>query len=146
MGAWVAGGAPSLTDVGFVRGARAEDGPAQVTTLEEYCRTWSRNGMIGANVQSRGGRREITYIDENGLRYLLKHKAASDNLYLLKGDYSPAQKRYLEDSLLAGYDRMTKWASEHGKEEIDIANWEADVYAGCMKDVPETIRGLLDAQ
>jgi hypothetical protein len=48
--------------------------------------------------------------------------------------------------LLAGYDRMDKWASEHGKDAIDIANWETDAFEDCMKDVPDAIRKLLDSQ
>jgi hypothetical protein len=40
---------------------------------------------------------------------------------------------------------MGKWASAHGNEAIDIANWEAEVFEACMKDVPEAIRNLLDA-
>ena len=80
------------------------------------------------------------------MRYLLKHHVAGDNPYLLKGEYSPAEKRYLEESLLAGYDRMDKWEREHGKEAIDIAKWEAEAFEGCMQEVPDPIRKLLDSQ
>ena len=146
IGAWAAGWVPGLADVDMVQRVRADDSATPATTLEQYCRSWARNAMLGANVQRRGGRREITYIDENQLRYLLKHLVAGDNLYLLKGERSPAEKRYLEESLLAGYDRMDKWASEHGKNAIDIANWEAEAFEDCMKDVPDSIRKLLDSQ
>ena len=93
-------------DADFIRQASAEDDSAQPTTLEGYCRSWARNGMMGVNVQRRGGPRVITYLSENDLRYLLKHQVAGDNLYLLHGEYTAAEKHYLEESLLAGYDRM----------------------------------------
>ncbi len=146
MGAWTAGWVTGLADVDMVQRVRAEDSAMSATTLEQYCRSWARNAMMGANVQRRGGRREITYIDENQLRYMLKHQASGDNLYLLKGERSPAENRYLEESLLAGYDRMDKWASEHGKDAIDIADWEAETFEDCMKDVPDSIRKLLEPQ
>jgi hypothetical protein len=146
MGAWAAALAWGLANVDMVQRVRADDGTAPATTLEQYCRGWARNAMMGVNVNRRGGRREITYIDENQLRYLLKHQVAGDNLYLLKGERSPAEKRYLEESLLAGYDRLGKWAREHGDAAIDVANWEAEVFADCMKDVPDPIRKLLDSQ
>ncbi|MEO8008559.1 MAG: hypothetical protein ABI728_08580 [Betaproteobacteria bacterium] len=146
MGAWAPGWVPGLADVDIVQRVQADDSATPATTLEQYCRSWARNAMMGANVQRRGGRREITYIDENQLRYLIKHQVSGDNLYMLKAERSPAEKRYLEESLLAGYDRMDKWASEHGKDAIDIANWEADAFADCMKDVPDAIRKLLDSQ
>jgi|SRR5579859_5153394 len=147
MGAWAAGWVTGLAGVDIVQRVQAADDSATpATTLEQYCRSWARNAMMGANVQRRGGRREITYIDENQLRYLLKHQVSGDNLYLLKRESSPAEKRYLEESLLAGYDRMDKWASEHGTDAIDIANWEAETFEDCMKDVPDSIRKLLDSQ
>lgn len=126
--------------------ARAEGAETQSATLEEYCQTWAANGMLGVKVHLRNGSRKITYIDENELRYLLKHQAAGDNLYLLKGEYTPAHRRYLEESLLAGYDRSAKWLSLHAGQSPDISNWEAEAYAACMKDVPGAVRALLDAQ
>jgi len=146
MGALAAGWVPGVADVDMVQRVQADDSAAPATTLEQYCRSWARNAMMGASAQRRGGRREITYIDENQLRYLLKHQMAGDNLYLLKRESSPAEKRYLEESLLAGYDRMDKWAREHGQDAIDFANWEAEAFEDCMKDVPDSIHKLLDSQ
>src|ERR1700675_2075804 len=88
MGAWAAGWVTGLADVDMVQRVRADDSATPATTLEQYCRSWARNAIMGANVQRRGARREITYIDENQLRYLLKHLVSGDNLYLLKGERS----------------------------------------------------------
>ena len=146
MGVWAAGWGLGLIDMNIVQRVQAEDGAAQATTLEQYCRSWARNAMMGASVERRGGLRTITYIDENQLRFLLKHQVAGDNLYLLKGAYSPAEKRYLEESLLAGYDRMDKWRREHGEETIELGKWEAETFDACMQEAPDPIRKLLDSQ
>lgn len=125
-----------------IRHARADDAPATETTVEQYCRNWARNGIMGAKVHNRNGPRKITYIDENDLRYLLKHQVAGDNLYLLKGDYTPEETRYLEESLLAGYDRMGQWVREHGTEAPDFTAWEESWFGACMTKVPEAIQAL----
>lgn len=122
--------------------ARAEEGASSTSTVEEYCRHWARNGIMGAKVHYRNGPRKITYIDENELRYLLKHQVAGDNLYLLKGDYTPEEIRYLEESLLAGYDRMGQWVREHGSETPDFAAWEETWFGACMTEVPQAIQAL----
>ena len=62
MGAWAAGWIPGLTDVDIVPRVQAEDGAAPAATLEQYCRSWARNAMMGASVERRGGLRTITYI------------------------------------------------------------------------------------
>lgn len=137
---------PGLGNIAFVRQVHAEETSPQATTLEEYCRTWASNGMLGVKVHLRNGIRKITYIDENELRYLLKHQAAGDNLYLLKGEYTPAQKRYLEESLLAGYDRSAQWLGSHGGQSPDITSWESEAFTACMSTVPGAIQALLDGQ
>lgn len=144
LGLCVAGGLPGPAGLGAVTAARADEGASPGVTVEQYCRSWARNGMMGAQVHQHGGQREIHYIDDNQLRYLLKHDAAGDNLYLMKEDYTPAQKRYLEESLLAGFDRREKWVKEHPGETGDLTGWEEAMYQECLRTVPEAIRALLD--
>lgn len=133
----------AVFETGVVRGARAADASAESTSLEQYCRSWARNAMMGAKVALQGGTRTLAYINENQLRYLLKHQAAGDQLYLLHGDYTAAEKRYLEGALLAGYDRVVDWTRQHGGGSPDTSSWEAQIHEACMTDAPQAVRAVL---
>ncbi|MBI1395959.1 MAG: hypothetical protein GC151_08250 [Betaproteobacteria bacterium] len=132
----------TMAFLGVVAPVTAAEEP-QKAVEGQYCETWARNGAMGAKVQRQGAGREIEYITENQLRYLLKHKAESEKLYLLKREYTPEERRFLEESMLHGYDRMDKWSAAHPGTEPDYETWVAEDVADCLKNLPPSVRDLM---
>jgi len=98
----------------------------------QYCERWRDNALIGARQQWRGASREIQYVNVPTLVEVIAHAIDGTKLFLMAGQYTPAERQFLEESTLAGYDRMAAFRTSHPDEGANYEEWQRELYEECL--------------
>jgi hypothetical protein len=53
-------------------------------------------------------------------------------LFVMAGEYTPAERQFLEDSMLVGYDRMAAFRAAHPDERANYEAWQRELYEECL--------------
>ena len=98
----------------------------------QYCERWRDNALLGAGQQLRGASREVRYVNVPTLVEMIEHGIDGTKLFVISGEYTPAERHFLEASVLAGYDRMVAFRSAHPDERADYEAWREELYEECV--------------
>jgi hypothetical protein len=103
----------------------------------QYCEHWRDNALLGARQQLRGASREIQYVNVSTLLEMLEHGADGKKLFVMAGQYIPEERKFLEESTLAGYDRMAAFRAAHPDASVNHEKWRRELYEEALP-VPGT--------
>ena len=98
----------------------------------QYCERWRDNALLGARQQLRGASREVQYVNVPTLVEMIEHGIDWTKLFLMAGKYTPAERQFLEESTLAGYDRMAAFRAAHPDEGANHEKWQRELYEQCL--------------
>jgi hypothetical protein len=98
----------------------------------QYCERWRDNALLGARQQLRGASREVQYVNVPTLVEMIEHGIDRTKLFVMAGAYTPAERQFLEDSILAGYDRMAAFRAAHPDERANYETWQRELYEECL--------------
>jgi hypothetical protein len=98
----------------------------------QYCEHWRDNALLGARQQLRGASREVQYVNVPTLVEMIEHGIDRTKLFVMAGAYTPAERQFLEDSILAGYDRMAAFRAAHPDERANYETWQRELYEECL--------------
>ena len=98
----------------------------------QYCERWRDNALLGAGQQLRGASREVQYVNVPTLVEMIEHGIDRTKLFVMAGQYTPAERQFLEESVLAGYDRMAAFRSAHPDERANYETWQRELYEECL--------------
>lgn len=101
-------------------------------TPTQYCQRWRDNALLGAGQQLRGASREVRYVNVPTLVEMIEHGIDGTKLFVMSGEYTPAERHFLEGSILAGYDRMAAFRSAHPDEHANYETWRGELYEECV--------------
>jgi len=101
-------------------------------TPTQYCERWRDNALLGARQQLRGASREIQYVNVATLVEMIEHGIDRTKLFVMAGEYAPAERQFLEGSILAGYDRMAAFRSAHPDQRPNYKTWQGELYEQCL--------------
>ena len=102
---------------------------------KDRCPEWVRNAMYGATQSMRGASREVEFISGNRLVELLAPvgEAGTEKLYILAIDgQTEFERRFLEESILFGYDAMSGWEAYSAGRTPERAEWRQRFMAMCL--------------
>jgi hypothetical protein len=94
----------------------SDTGPILGVTPTQYCERWRDNALLGAKQQLQGATREVQYVSVSTLVEMIEHGIDRAKVFVLAGQYTSAERQFLEGSALAGYDRMAAFRAEHPDE------------------------------
>lgn len=101
----------------------------------ERCRLWVSNAMYGATQSMRGAAREVEFVPISSVATFLTRSGskAADKLYIFfnEGD-SAADRDEAEQSILFGYDAMSRWQSLHAGQAPSRDAWRQNLMATCL--------------
>lgn len=109
-------------------------------TPTQYCERWRDNALLGARQQLRGATRDIQYVNVSTLVEMIEHGIDRAKVFLMAGQYTHAERQFLEESALAGYDRMAAFRAEHPDGVAHYETWQRDFYEECLDSVRRTSR------
>ena len=98
----------------------------------QYCERWRDNALLGARQQLRGASREVQYVNVPTLVEMIEHGIDRTKLFVMAGEYTPAERQFLEDSMLVGYDRMAAFRAAHPDERANYETWQRELYEECL--------------
>jgi hypothetical protein len=98
----------------------------------QCCERWRDNALLGARQQLRGASREIQYVNVATLVEMIEHGIDRTKLFVMAGEYTPAERQFLEGSILAGYDRMAAFRSAHPDQRPNYKTWQGELYEQCL--------------
>ena len=98
----------------------------------QYCERWSGNALLGARQQLRGASREFQYVNMSTLVEMIEHGIDSTKLFLMAENYTPEERRFLEESTLIGYDRMAAFRTAKPDGGANYERWQRDLYEDCL--------------
>jgi hypothetical protein len=107
----------------------------------QYCERWRDNALLGARQQLRGASREVQYVNVPTLVEMIEHGIDRTKLFVMAGAYTPAERQFLEDSILAGYDRMAAFRAAHPDERANYETWQGELYEECLASFPQQSQG-----
>jgi len=115
----------------------ASRGHSEVNSLlgvapTQYCERWRDNALLGARQQLRGASREVQYVNVPTLVEMIEHGIDRTKLFVMAGAYTPAERQFLEESILAGYDRMVAFRSAHPDGRANYETWQRELYEECL--------------
>ena len=114
--------------------------PILGVTPTRYCERWRDNVLLGAKQQLRGATREVQYVSMSTLVEMIEHGNDRAKVFVLAGQYTFAERQFLEESALAGYDRMAAFRAEHPDEVANYEKWQRDFYEECLDSTRRTSR------
>jgi hypothetical protein len=98
----------------------------------QYCERSRDNALLGARQQLRGASREVQYVNVPTLVEMIEHGIDRTKLLVMAGEYTPAERQFLEDSMLVGYDRMAAFRAAHPDERANYETWQRELYEECL--------------
>ena len=69
------------------------------------------------------------------LMEMIEHGVDGTKVFVLAGRYTFAERQFLEESALAGYDRMAAFRAEHPNEVASYEGWRHAFYEECPANV-----------
>jgi hypothetical protein len=114
--------------------------PILGVTPTQYCERWRDNALLGARQQLRGATREVQYIDLSTFVEMIEHGIDRTKVFVMAGQYTRTERQFLEESALAGYDRMAAFRAEHPDEVANYEKWQRDFYEECLDSSRRTSR------
>src|SRR5437870_13698830 len=73
----------------------------------QYCERWRDNGLLGARQQLRGASRAGQYVNVPTLVEMIEQAIDRIKSFVRAGEYTHAEREFVDDSMLGGYDRMS---------------------------------------
>jgi hypothetical protein len=98
----------------------------------QFCERWRDNALLGARQQLRGASREVQYVSVSTLVEMIEHGIDRTKVFVMAGQYTPAERQFLEESTLVGYDRMAAFRAAHPDEGANYEKWHRELYAECL--------------
>ena len=74
------------------------------------------------------------------LMEMIEHGVDGTKVFVLAGRYTFAERQFLEESALAGYDRMAAFRAEHPNEVASYEGWRHAFYEECLDSTRRTSR------
>jgi len=118
----------------------SDTGPILGVTPTQYCERWRDNALLGAKQQLQGATREVQYVSVSTLVEMIEHGIDRAKVFVLAGQYTSAERQFLEESALAGYDRMAAFRAEHPDEVANYEKWQQAFYEECLDSTRRTSR------
>ena len=118
--------------------AHGDTGRLPGVTPAQYCERWRDNALLGARQQLRGASREIQYVSVSALVEMFEHGLDRTKVFVLAGHYTVAERQFLEESALAGYDRMAAFRARHPDGAASYEEWRHAFYEECLDSTQRT--------
>jgi hypothetical protein len=71
-------------------------------------------------------------VNVSTLLEMLEHGADGKKLFVMAGQYIPEERKFLEESTLAGYDRMAAFRAAHPDASVNHEKWRRELYEECL--------------
>ena len=63
-------------------------------------------------------------------------------VFVMAGHYTPAERQFLEESTLVGYDRTAAFRAAHPDEAANYEKWHRELYEECLDSSRQASRAL----
>ena len=101
----------------------------------DRCAFWARNAMYGASQYMRGAPRDVEFISRTTMVEMLADGSGMgrDKLYILiEENDTEAERGFIEDSTLFGYDAMSIWKARNADIQPVRDEWRQHFLATCL--------------
>ena len=115
-------------------------------TPAQFCERWRDNALLGARQQLRGASREVQYVNVPTLVEMIEHGIDRAKVFVMAGQYTLAERQFLEESTLLGYDRMAAFRAAHPDEAANYEKWHRELYEECLDSSRQAGQGDTDAE
>ena len=102
----------------------------------DRCAFWARNAMYGASQYMRGAPRDVEFISRGNLVEMMQDSqgVGREKLYIMiEESYTEAERGFLEDSTLFGYDAMSIWKARNANMLPVRDEWRQHFLATCLE-------------
>ena len=101
----------------------------------DRCSFWARNALYGATQFMRGASRDVEFISRDVLVEMMKddRRVGREKLYILTEESdTEAERGFLEDAALFGYDAMSIWKARNANRVPVRDKWRQHFLETCL--------------